>query len=162
MSASALAGCGATAAPSTEPSPTPSTSTTFIPFDCGDAAYSESVSAETLECKTFTSTAGIAPEHDLSWLTSTPLQMSFMRMNGSLTMLVRMPCGVLNVPVAVSTEKITPVPDGMIQSADGCYGPEAEYRAWTTGYLKKPLTFVWEKQLLVLTNDLGQINFKSS
>jgi hypothetical protein len=64
-----------------------------------------------------------------------------MRMNGSLTMVVRMPFGVLNVPVAVSTEKITPDPDGMIQSADGCYGPEAEYRAWTTGYLKKPLTF---------------------
>lgn len=83
-------------------------------------------------------------------------------MNGALTMVVRMPCGVLNVPVAVSTEKITPDPEAMIQSADGCYGPEAKYRAWTTGYLKEPLTFVWEKQLLVLTNDLGQINFKSS
>jgi hypothetical protein len=73
-----------------------------------------------------------------------------------------MPCGVLNVPVTVSRDKITPDPEGMIESADGCIGPEAEYRAWTTGYLKKPLTFVWEKQLLVFTNDLGQISFERS
>ncbi len=83
-------------------------------------------------------------------------------MNGSLTMVVRMPCGVLNVPVSVAAEAMTPDPAGMIESADGCIGPAGEQRAWTTAYLKTPLTYSLGKQSLVLTNDQGQIIFRRS
>ncbi|WP_211882208.1 hypothetical protein [Pseudarthrobacter albicanus] len=50
----------------------------------------------------------------------------------------------------------------MIESADGCIGPAGEQRAWTTAYLKTPLTYSLGKQSLVLTNDQGQIIFRRS
>lgn len=160
ISTASLAGCGDAAAPQSQPSPIPSASTRTVPFDCEDAKYSQSVDAEPFECKTFTSIAGSASAQDLSWLTSTPLHMSFSRMNGSLTMVVRMPCGVLNVPVSVVAEAMTPDSAGMVESADGCSGPAAEQRAWTTAYFKTQLTYSLGKQSLVFTNDLGQIVFK--
>jgi hypothetical protein len=161
-SAAALAGCGDLAAPPKESSPAPSVSAGGIPFDCQDANYKESVSAEPFECKRFTSIAGSAPGQDLSWLTSTPLHMTFSRMNGSLTMVVRMSCGVLNIPVSVTPDAMTPDPGGMIESADGCAGPAGEHRTWTSAYVRTRLTYSLGEDSLLFTSDLGQINFKRS
>lgn len=161
VSAPALAGCGDPAAAPKESSPAPSVSA-GVPFDCQDANYRERVRAEPLECKRFTSIAGSAPGQDLSWLTSTPLHMTFGRMNGSLTMVLRMPCGVLNIPVSVTSDAMTPDAAGMIESADGCAGPAGEQRTWTTTYVKTRLTYSLGEDSLLLTSDLGQIHFKRS
>jgi hypothetical protein len=80
-------------------------------------------------------------------------------MDSSLTMVVRMPCGVLNVPVVLDTFSLTPDPGGLVESADGCVGPAAEHRSWTTDYFKEPTVYQLDAQGLVLTNRLGQIRF---
>ncbi|WP_427017069.1 hypothetical protein ACQCSX_20655 [Pseudarthrobacter sp. P1] len=159
VGSAALAGCAGATAPQSGPSPVPST---HVPFDCLDPAYSESVATEPFECKAFISAEGSAPGQDLSWIASMPLHASFGHMNGSLAMVVRMPCGVLNVPVAIGAGVVTPDVAGMVQSADGCIGQAAEYRAWTTAFVKTPMAYSLDNQSLVLANDLGQIKFKRS
>jgi hypothetical protein len=62
-------------------------------------------------------------------------------MNGSMTMVVRMPCGVVNVPVSISADVITADPVKMAESVDGCAGPETEYRSWTRTFLTPPLSY---------------------
>jgi hypothetical protein len=159
MFALVLAGCGEVSAQQPGSS---SVSSTPSPSECRASTHSESASAGRFECKAFTSTEGISPARDLSWVTSTPLHMEFARMNESLTMVVRMPCGVLNVPVSVGDDAITPDSASMIRSADGCTGLAAEYRTWTTDFVSTPMTYSWENQSLVLTNDMGQIKLKGS
>jgi hypothetical protein len=103
--------------------------------------------------------AGNAAGQNLSWLASTPLSVSFDRMDASLTMVVRMPCGVLNIPVVLDVFSLTPDPGGLVESADGCAGPAAEHRRWTTGYVKEPMVYQLDAKGLVLSNRLGQIRF---
>lgn len=157
MIAIVLAGCGEVSA---QRSGSSSVSSTLPPSGCLASTYSESNSAERFECKAFTSTGGSASGRDLSWVASTPLHVEFGRMNGSLTMAVRMPCGVLNVPVSIGADVITPDSAAMIESADGCTGSAAEYRTWTTAFATTPMTYSLESQSLVLTNGVGQIKFK--
>ena len=154
-----LAGCGEVSAQQPGSS---SISSTQSPSGCIASTSSEGVSAERIECKAFTSTVGSAPGQDLSWVASTPLYMEFSRKNEPRTMVVRMPCGVLNIPVDIGTDVITPDAAATIESADGCTGSVSEYRTWTTAFVKMPMTYSLEYQALVLTNDLGQIKFKSS
>ncbi len=73
-----------------------------------------------------------------------------------------MPCGVLNVPVSIGADVITPDSAAVIQSADGCTGSAAEYRTWTTTFVSTPMMYSLENQSLVLTNDTGEIEFKTS
>jgi hypothetical protein len=113
-----------------------------------------------LACHSFTSTSGYAHGQDLYWLTSTPLHVSFDLMGETTTMVVRMPCGVLNVPVSVDDFGLIPVPAGTAGSADGCAGPDAEHRSWTSAYFKQPAVYQLDSSELVLTNELGQIRFK--
>jgi hypothetical protein len=153
----ALTGCGGLAARQAGPSPATSAAS---PFDCSDATYLESVSRDPFECKTFTSTAGTDYRRDLTWLATTPLRMSFSRMNGTLTMTVRMPCGTLNVPVAIAAPTLTPDPERLAETAIGCSGTTGDMRRWTVNFLKSPLTYTLKKQSLVLTDDLGQIEFR--
>jgi len=154
-----LAGCGEVSAQQPGSS---SISSTQLPSGCLASMHGASDTAVRFECKAFTSTAGSAPGQDLSWVASMPLHVEFSRMNESLTMVVRMPCGVLNVPVSIGADVITPDSAAMIESADGCTGSAAEYRTWTTAFVKMPMTYTLENQVLVLTNDLGQIKFKTS
>jgi hypothetical protein len=112
-----------------------------------------------LACRHFTSAAGNAPGQNLYWLTSTPLSLSFDRVDASLTMVVRMPCGVLNVPVVLDGFGLTPDPGKLAESADGCVGPAAEQRSWTAAYFKEPMVYQLDAQGLVVTNRLGQIRF---
>ena len=154
-----LAGCGEASA---QQPGSGSVSPTQSPSGCLASTDSESVSAGRFECKAFSSTGGSAPGQDLSWVASTPLDVEFGRMNESLTMVVRMPCGVLNVPVSIGADVITADSAAMIESADGCTGSAAEYRTWTTAFVTTPMTYSLENQSLVLTNDVGQIKFKSS
>jgi hypothetical protein len=135
--------------------PGPVASTSQPPLDCagGDAGGAG------LACQHFTSAAGNAAGQNLYWLTSTPLHMSFDRTDASLTMVVRMPCGVLNVPVTVDAFGLTPVPGRMAESADGCSGPAAEQRGWAAAYFREPMIYRLEPHGLVLTNRLGQIRF---
>lgn len=158
----ALSGCGDGSASQAEPSADSSARAGDGPGSCADSKHSESVKNEPLECKSFTSQAGRATGQDLSWVATTPLEASFGRMNGALTLVVRMPCGVLNVPVTVSATVITPDPAEMIESADGCAGPASDQRTWTTDYLSHPLEYSLDKQELVLTNGLGHIAFARS
>lgn len=116
--------------------------------------------AAALACRTFSSTSGYARGQNMSWLASTPLHLSFEPVNGALTMVVRMPCGVLNVPVSVDDFGLSPVPARMAASADGCAGPASEYRSWTTAYFKVPMVYRLDSAELVLTSELGQIRFK--
>lgn len=162
LSVAALAGCGDGSAVQAGPSADPSVSAGEGPGSCADSEYSERVKNEPLECKAFTSTSGRATGQDLSWVATTPLEASFGRMNGALTLVVRMPCGVLNVPVAVGATVITPDPAEMIQSADGCADTAGDQRTWTTDFLSHPLEYSLDKQELVLTNDLGHIAFARS
>ncbi|MCU1548697.1 MAG: hypothetical protein JWO29_1648 [Arthrobacter sp.] len=127
---------------------------------CGGIATSPA--AEPFEGKTFTSIEGSAPGEDLSWVASRPLQASFSPINGSMTMVIRMPCGVLNVPVSISADVITANPTRMAESADGCAGPEGEYRSWTRTFLKAPLSYSRDKGTLVLSNNLGRVTFQES
>ncbi|MFJ6418356.1 hypothetical protein [Paeniglutamicibacter sp. NPDC091659] len=154
-----LAGCGGVTA---QPPGSSSVSSTQSPSDCLASTSSESVSAGRFECKAFISTEGSASGQDLSWVASMLLHVGFGRMNGALTMVVRMPCGVLNVPVSIGADVITPDSAAMIQSADGCTGSAAEYRTWTIAFVRMRITYSMEKQSLVLSNVVGQINFKSS
>ena len=116
---------------------------------------------DALTCRTFTSTSGYARGHNMHWLTSSPLHVSFDRMDG-VTMVVRMPCGVLNVPVSVDNFGLVPDPARMAESADGCGGPDAEHRAWTSAFFKAPLVYQLNSAELVLTNELGQVRFKQN
>lgn len=116
--------------------------------------------ADALACRKFTSTWGYARGQNMYWLTSAPLHLSFDRMNGALTLVVRMPCGVLNVPAAVDDFGLVPEPARMAESADGCIGPDAEHRSWTSAYFKEPAVYHLDSSELVLTNGLGQIRFK--
>lgn len=77
-------------------------------------------------------------------------------------MVVRMPCGVLNIRVTIGPDVITPAPAVIKESADGCAGSRAEYRVWTSTFVKTPMTYSLENHVLVLTNDLGQLKLKSS
>jgi hypothetical protein len=143
---------------STEPVPAPSTGQ--HPAGCPAGAGDDSGAAgQPLECRHFTSTAGNAAGRNLYWLTSTPLSVGFERMDASLTMVVRMPCGALNIPVVLDAFSLTPDPGGLVESADGCAGPAAEHRSWTTGYVKEPMVYQLDAQGLVLTNRMGQIRF---
>ncbi|MCX6500071.1 MAG: hypothetical protein NTU93_14930 [Arthrobacter sp.] len=116
--------------------------------------------AVALTCRTFTSTSGYARGRNMYWLTAAPLHLGFDRMNGALTMVVRMPCGVLNVPVAVDDFGLVPDPARMAESADGCAGPDAEHRSWTSAYFKEAVVYHLDSSELVLTSQLGQIRFK--
>jgi hypothetical protein len=113
-----------------------------------------------LACRTFTSTSGYARGRNMFWLTSTPLHLNFDRMTGESTMVVRMPCGVLNVPVAPDDFALVPVPARMAESADGCMGPASEHRSWTSAFFKDPMVYQLGSSELVLTNELGQIRFE--
>ncbi len=113
-----------------------------------------------LACRTFTSASGYARGQNMSWLTSTPLHLSFEPVNGALTLVVRMPCGVLNVPVAADDFGLVPDRARMAESADGCAGPAADHRSWTSSYFKEPMVYRLDAAELVLTNELGQIRFK--
>lgn len=159
MLAVVLAGCGEVSAQQPGSGPV---SSTHSPSGCLASTHSADASADPIECMAYTSTGGSAPGHDLSWLASTPLHMEFSRMNESLTIVVRMPCGVLNVPVTIGADVITPDSAAMIQSADGCTGSAAEYRTWTTAFVNSPMTYSLENQSLVLANGTGQIQFKGS
>ena len=118
--------------------------------------------AAALACRKFTSTWGYARGRNMYWLTSSPLHVSFDRINGALALVVRMPCGVLNVPVSVDDFGLVPDAARMAESADGCAGPNAEYRSWTTAYFKAPAVYHLDSSELVITNDLGQIRFKEA
>lgn len=131
--------------------PAPAPSTSEAPLDCAGAAG--------VECGHFTSAAGTAAGQNLYWLRSTPLSVSFDRADSSLTMVVRMPCGVLNVPVVLDAFSLTPDPGGLAESADGCVGPAAEQRSWTAAYFREPMVYQADAQGLVVTNRLGQIRF---
>lgn len=138
---------------------------TEVPLPCPGAAGAASGSgtgggASPLACRTFTSTWGTVRGQNMYWLTSSPLHLSFEPMNGALTMVVRMPCGVLNIPVSVDDFGLVPDATRMAESADGCAGPASEYRGWTTAYFKGPMVYRLDSSELVLTNNLGQIRFK--
>lgn len=146
--------------PATVPATDAGTGAGTVPPGCHDAGYGQSGTAGPLECGSFTSTSANAPGQNLYWLTSTPLHMSFNRLGGSLTMVVQMPCGVLTVPVTIDSFGLTPDPAAMAESADGCAGPAAEYRTWTTGYFRSPSIYTLDAQSLVLANELGRIRFQ--
>ena len=116
--------------------------------------------AAALTCRTFTSTWGSVRGQNMYWLTSSPLHLSFAEANGTLALVVRMPCGVLNVPVSVDDFGIVPDPARMAESAEGCAGPTSEYRSWTTAYFRESMVYRLDSSELVLTNELGQIRFK--
>jgi hypothetical protein len=153
--------------------PVPIPSTGQLSQGCTDAGDSSSsgssagtggaagtgAGAGALACRQFTSTAGNARGQNLSWLASTPLHLSFDPMNESLTMVVRMPCGVFNVPVSAGAFSLTPVPGGLVESADGCTGSESNQRSWTTAYFREPLIYRLDPQTLTFTNGSGQIRF---
>ena len=115
---------------------------------------------DSLACHSFTSTAGYARGQNMSWLASTPVRISFDRMGVATTLVVRMPCGVLNVPVTVDGFGLIPDPARMAESADGCAGPEGQYRSWTSDYFQVPAVYQLDSSELVLTNERGQIRFK--
>lgn len=148
------AGLGTGAKPGAAPS------TSQLPADCSDAPIQAGTGAGALDCQQFTSTDGSAAGQNLYWLTSTPLHVGFNRMNGTATVVVRMPCGVLTVPVSVDAFGVTPEPSGLVQSADGCARAAAEQRSWTTAYFTSPLIYRLSAEELVLSNQLGQIRFK--
>lgn len=116
--------------------------------------------AASLACHSFTSTAGYARGQNMSWLSSTPLRISFDRMGAATTLVVRMPCGVLNVPVSVDAFGLVPDPAGTAASAEGCAGSEGEHRSWTSAYFQVPAVYRLDSSELVLTNERGQIRFK--
>ncbi|MEV8042179.1 hypothetical protein [Arthrobacter sp. NPDC080082] len=116
--------------------------------------------AASLACHSYTSTAGYARGKNMSWLASSPLRMSFDQVGAATTLVIRMPCGVLNVPVSVDDFGLVPDPASMAESADGCAGPEGEHRSWTSDYFQHPAVYRLDAGELVLTNDLGQIRFK--
>jgi hypothetical protein len=136
--------------------PGPAPTTSQLPAGCRASA---GAAGPPLECGHFTSVGGNAAGQNLSWLASTPLSVGFDRMDASLTMVVRMPCGVLNIPVVLDVFSLTPDPGGLVESADGCTGPAAEHRSWTTGYVKEPMVYQLDAKGLVLSNRLGQIRF---
>lgn len=116
-----------------------------------------------LACRSFTSTSGTARGEKTSWLTSTPLHLSFDAPGGPggpLVMVVKMPCGVLNAPVAVDDSRLVPAPLRMAESANGCASPESDQRSWTTAFFKVPSVYRFDSSELVLTNEFGQIRFK--
>lgn len=154
-----LAGCGGASAQQPWSSPVFSTQS---PSGCRASTDNAGDFAGGLECKAFTSAGGSSPSHDLPWMAFTPLRVEFSTVNESPTMVVRMPCGVLNVPVSIGADVITPDSAAMIQSADGCTGSTAEYRTWTTTFVSTPMKYSLENQILVLTNDTGEIEFKTS
>ena len=132
---------------------------TVCPAGAGvGAAHGPWYGADALTCRTFTSTSGYARGHNMHWLTSSPLHVSFDRMDG-VTMVVRMPCGVLNVPVSVDDFGLIPDPARMAESANGCASPDAEHRGWTSAFFKAPLVYQLDSTELVLTNEHGQIRF---
>ena len=77
-------------------------------------------------------------------------------MNGPATVVLRMPCGVFNVPVSVDAFGLTPDPAGLAESADSCTGAAADQRGWTTAYFKSPLIYRLSAQEPVLSSQLGQ------
>ena len=50
----------------------------------------------------------------------------------------------------------------MLESAEACTGPAAEYRTWTTAFVTAPTAFSVEDNMLVFANRMGNISFKSS
>lgn len=128
------------------------------PSGAGGTASGAGVAA--LACRTFTSTSGYARGQNMYWLTSSPLHLGFEPMNGALTMVVRMPCGVLNVPVSADEFGLVPEPAGMAESANGCVGPASDYRSWATAYFKEPMVYRLDSSELVLTSERGQIRLK--
>ncbi|WP_307035295.1 hypothetical protein [Arthrobacter sp. B3I4] len=116
--------------------------------------------AAPLTCRTFTSTSGSMRGQNMYWLTSTPLHLSFDRAGGATALVVRMPCGVLNVPVSVDDFGLVPELSRMAESADGCAGPESEQRGWTTAFFKVPSVYRLDSSELTITSELGQIRFK--
>lgn len=147
------AGLGTGAKPGAAPS------RSQLPADCPGDPGQAGTGAAALECRQFTSTSGNAAGQNLFWLTSAPLHVGFTRLNGSGTVVVRMPCGVFNVPVSVDDFGLTPDPGRLAESADSCAGPAAEQRSWTTAYFKSPMIYRLNAEELVLTSQLGQIRF---
>lgn len=157
--AATLGGCGGASAQQPGSS---SVSSTQSPSGCRASTDNTGDFAGGLECKAFTSTGGSSPGRDLPWMAFTPLHVEFSPVNESPTMVVRMPCGVLNVPVFIGADVTAPDSAAMIQSADGCIGSTAEYRTWTTTFVSTPMKYSLENWILVLTNDTGEIEFKTS
>jgi hypothetical protein len=135
---------------------------TQVPVACpgGVSGADSCAGAAALARRTFTSTSGYARGQNMYWLTSSPLHVGFEPVDGALTMVVRMPCGVLNVPVSADDFGLVPDPARMAESANGCVGPASEHRSWTTAYFKEPMVYRLDSSELVLTSELGQIRLK--
>ncbi|HEX9225239.1 MAG TPA: hypothetical protein VF885_01120 [Arthrobacter sp.] len=135
---------------------------TQVPAACqsGAGGTVSVTGAAALACRTFTSTSGYARSQNMYWLASSPLHLGFEPMDGVLTMVVRMPCGVLNVPASADEFGLVPEPARMAESANGCVGPASDHRSWTTAYFKEPMVYRLDSSELVLTSELGQIRLK--
>ncbi len=101
--------------------------------------------AAALACRTFTSRWGYARGRNMYWLTATPLHLSFDPTDG-VTMVVRMPCGVLNVrslwtisgwiPTRPKWRNRRTVAPARMRTTEAGRGPISRSR-WSTGWIPR-------------------------
>ncbi|WP_147305400.1 hypothetical protein [Subtercola boreus] len=88
--------------------------------------------------------------------------MNFELLDGSLNAIIQTPCNALNIPLTVVQDQIVTEPDKFVATAKGCIDDAGEKEAWTTTFLKSPITFELPDQALRLTNSSANITFSRS
>ena len=115
--------------------------------------------ADSLSCRTFSSSWAQARGRNLYLLTATPVQLRFDRRAGT-TAVLSTACGDLTVPVDVDDFGLVPDAAGMTDGAGDCLG--AENHAWLRDFFGEPSVYQLDSAELSITNPRGQIRFAAA
>lgn len=108
----------------------------------------------------YDSTAGSDAGTSVTWLATDPLRMSFVRMNGTLTMVLVTPCNAINLPVDVRGDELVPHTEEMSTGAVGCLGKEGAQERWASDFVTRTMQMERTSDTLVLKHGASQIDFQ--
>lgn len=124
----------------------------------GCAAIEEATIANPFGDAQYTSMSGTDGGKAVEWLGTTPLTMSFTRMNGTLTMMMNTPCNAVSVDVRARGEDLVPTGNGTA-TAMGCRARESGQEHWATEFAAHTMQYTRDDSTLTLTSGDETIRF---
>ncbi|MEN2738460.1 hypothetical protein ABCS02_11760 [Microbacterium sp. X-17] len=101
-------------------------------------------------CASFRSVSGSDASGPVSWLSTTPLTLTFSVLNYTPTLIIVTPCNTLNVPITISADHLTPHENDIVVGTKGCIGSAADHEAWARQLVSSPLSYSLQQDELHL------------
>ncbi len=108
----------------------------------------------------FRTVSGTDPAGDLQWLEDHPIHWRMTSAGGEGTAFIRPPCSGLQAPVTVTEDKVVVDTRRMSIEAKYCGPPVGDYDLWLHHLIERPLSYSWDGETLVLSNDRGSLTFE--